>query len=80
MPKTIIAVYEDGVFKPLRKPMLKDKQRVTLEVCMTTSPGKRRTVPSDHPALKIVGLCDSKAGDLAERHDFYLYGASKKRG
>lgn len=81
-PKTIEAVYEDGVFKPVRKVPLKEKQRVTIEILPgTPSRGRGASiVSSEHAGMKIVGFCDSGLGDLAEHHDFYLYGAPKKRG
>ncbi len=32
MPKTIEAIYENGVFKPLKKIRLKDKQQVQIQI------------------------------------------------
>jgi hypothetical protein len=34
---------------------------------------------SDHPLLRMIGICDSPAGpkDAAIRHDKYLYGKKK---
>ena len=32
MPKTIDAIYENGVFKPLKKIRLKDKQQVQIQI------------------------------------------------
>ena len=32
MPKTIEAIYEDGVFKPLTKPRLKEHEKVELTI------------------------------------------------
>lgn len=80
--KTVEAIYEDGVFKPVRKIPLKEKQRVTIEI-RPAAPSRRRgpsVASSEHQEMKIVGFCDSGLGDLAEHHDFYLYGAPKKRG
>jgi len=77
-------MYENGVFKPLEKVRLKNKQRVKLTVIekslkrVAKSTAKRRQVPSradvdSHPARRIVGLFKSGTHDLAKNHDGYLY-------
>ena len=86
MARAFNAMYENGVFKPLEKVRLKNKQRVKLTVIESEKPlkrvakstPKRRQVPSradghSHPAQLIVGLFKSGAHDLAKNHDGYLY-------
>jgi predicted DNA-binding antitoxin AbrB/MazE fold protein len=85
MGKTIKALFEDGVFKPLKRVHLKNRQRVNLTVVesekptkrLTKSTAKRRTAvgrgSTAHPAYRIVALFKSGTHDLASRHDHYLY-------
>ena len=86
MAKSIKALYEDGVFKPLSKVRLKNKQRVQLTVVESEKPSKRtaKTTPSrrlasgraevsSHSAYRIVGLFKSGLHDLSKNHDKYLY-------
>jgi len=85
MAKTIKALYQDGVFKPLTKVQLKNRQRVELTVIEK----EKRSKPSaksaagrllgsrvgvrSHPAYRIVGLFKSGLHDLSKNHDKYLY-------
>jgi predicted DNA-binding antitoxin AbrB/MazE fold protein len=86
MARAFKAMYENGVFKPLEKVRLKNKQSVKLTVVeseeslkrVAKSTPKRRQVPSQagvdsHPARRIVGLFKSGTHDLAKNHDGYLY-------
>jgi predicted DNA-binding antitoxin AbrB/MazE fold protein len=84
MARAFNAMYENGVFKPLKKLRLKNKQRVKLTLIETSvkraarSTPKRRRVPSQtdvdsHPAQRIVDLFKSGTHDLAINHDRYLY-------
>jgi predicted DNA-binding antitoxin AbrB/MazE fold protein len=84
MARAFNAMYENGVFKPLEKVRLKNKQRVKLTVIekplkrAAKSTAKRRQVLSQadvgsHPAQCIVGLFKSGTHDLAKNHDGYLY-------
>jgi len=86
MAKSIKALYENGVFKPLAKVRLKNRQRVELTVVENEKPPKRivhstanrHPVPSrgevaSHPAYRIVALFKSGVHDLSARHDNYLY-------
>jgi predicted DNA-binding antitoxin AbrB/MazE fold protein len=86
MAKSIKALYEDGVFRPLSKVRLKNRQRVTLTVVESEKPSKglakltakRRPASSRgavvaHPAYRIVALFKSGVHDLSARHDDYLY-------
>jgi len=84
MARAINAMYENGVFKPLEKVRLKNKQRVRLTVIekslkpLAKSPAKRRpgrgrADVNIRAAQGIVGLFKSGAHDLARNHDGYLY-------
>jgi predicted DNA-binding antitoxin AbrB/MazE fold protein len=85
MGKSIDALYENGVFKPLSKVRLKNKQRVQLTVVESKKTSKRiakatanrRSVMKgevrSHPAYGIVGLFKSGVHDLSQNHDKYLY-------
>ncbi|MBI4822939.1 MAG: antitoxin family protein [Nitrospirae bacterium] len=72
MPKTIEAIYERGVFKPLKKIRLNEHQRVELNV-FTEAEVDNIT----KTALSIIGIGKSSFKDTAQKHDEYLYG--KKR-
>ncbi|HEU4343166.1 MAG TPA: antitoxin family protein [Candidatus Binatia bacterium] len=85
MAKSIKALYEDGVFKPLSKVRLKNRQRVKLTVVETEKPtkrsakssnnrrSKRRVEVSSSVAYRIVGLFRSGVHDISKNHDKYLY-------
>jgi predicted DNA-binding antitoxin AbrB/MazE fold protein len=86
MAKSIKALYEDGVFKPLSKVRLKNRQRVKLTVVESEKSSRRTAKPSNSrgskksgvevassPAYRIVGLFRSGVHDLSKNHDRYLY-------
>ena len=85
MAKAFNALYENGVFKPLGKVRLKNKQKVRLALVSTGKPvtrgansTRKRWVksarePASFRLTQIVGLFKSGVGDLAEHHDRYLY-------
>ena len=71
MTKTIIAVYEAGIFKPLQKIDLPEHKHVHLVV-----------IPEDDAQLlelqkkelsRIIGIGKSSIGDVSRRHDQYIY-------
>ncbi|MBI3392730.1 MAG: antitoxin family protein [Nitrospirae bacterium] len=71
MPKTIQAVYKNGVLKPTRKLPFRDSQKVTLKIVSeepSPQPPRRRA----HPALPIVGIFDGPR-DLSRDPDRYLW-------
>ena len=85
MAKSIKALFQNGVFKPLTKVRLKNRQRVELTVIKSEEQPKpaskavnnrrptARRLKVPHPASRIVGLFKSKGQDLAKDHDKYLY-------
>ena len=58
MAKSIKALYEDGVFKPLDKVRLKNRQRVKLTVVESEKPSKRlyKSTAKHRPASSRVML------------------------
>jgi predicted DNA-binding antitoxin AbrB/MazE fold protein len=72
MPKTIEAIYEDGVFKPLKKIRLNEHQKVELNIFT-----EDEITDITKKALSIIGIGKSAFKDTAQKHDEYLYG--KKR-
>jgi predicted DNA-binding antitoxin AbrB/MazE fold protein len=71
MTKTIVAVYKDGVFKPLQKIDLPEHKHVHLVV-----------IPEEDAELlelqrkelsSIVGIGESGISDVSRRHNHYLY-------
>ena len=69
MPKTIQALYENGVFKPIKKIRLREHEKVELSV-LTESEMDDMT----QKALSLIGIGESGLKDTAQRHDEYLYG------
>lgn len=73
MSQTVLAIYEDGVFKPLESPNLPESERVRLTV---------EAVTSDDGPQSDNGQSDPLAGvrvatgipDLAENFDDYRFG------
>lgn len=67
MPRTIQAVYKDGVLKPTRKLRLMDSQKVTLKVVSAEAPPERLALLD-----RLVTYEGSGLGDLAARSEEYL--------
>ena len=69
--KTIIAVYEDGIFKPLEETHLPDHQRVKLKII---SEDEETLLESQRKALlEVAGMGASGQDDVARTHDKHLY-------
>ena len=73
MPKTIEAIYEDGVFKPLKKIRLNERQKVELNVFT-----KDEIDDLNKAAFSIIGIGESSFKDTAQKHDEYLYGKKRR--
>ncbi len=67
MSKVIDAIYENGVFRPLTEPNLKDHQRVRIEIVSEEDgalvEGQKRVL------LEFAGLGKSTFTDIARNHD-----------
>jgi len=71
MTKTIIAVYEGGLFKPLQKIDLPEHKHVHLVVIPEEDV---RLLESQKEELsRIIGIGKSGISDGSRRHDQYIY-------
>ena len=71
MTKTIIAVYEGGLFKPLQKIDLPEHKHVHLVVIPEED---ARLLESQKKELsRIIGIGESGISDGSSRHDQYIY-------
>lgn len=76
MTTAIKAVYEHGVFKPKERVELAEHAEV--EVLIPT-PAPTDDDPTGWKAAEeIIGLIQDAPPDMAENHDFYLYGRPRK--
>lgn len=71
MTKMIIAIYEDGIFKPLEEAHLPDHQRGRPEII---SEDEGTLLQSQKKALlEVAGMGASGQNEVARSHDKYLY-------
>ena len=80
MTKTIEAIYEKGVFKPLKKVKFHEHERVKLTVSTAEQDEAaiKRFVDRQKKAfLKIAGTGSSGLTDVSKNHNRYLYGKSR---
>lgn len=75
-PTTIEAVYEDGVFKPVRKVSLPDHSRVRLTLApLPFSAAEKALVERQRKALlAVAGIGSSGQTDISENPHKALYG------
>ena len=73
MIRTIEAVYENGVIKPLQKIHFKEHEHLSI----TISKIKREKTKNRN--MSIVGIFESGIKDLSMEHDQYLYGRQKTK-
>ena len=70
---TVKAIYENGVFKPQEPVQLEENTEV--EVLLPPTPSVNNNGRSAWDAAQtIIGLIEDAPPDMAENHDFYLYG------
>ena len=73
MKQTVDAVYEKGVFKPLKSPKLPEGQHVRLEI--ETPPAKRSDDLLELAAKVYEGLSDKQIDEIEkialDRRDFF---------
>ena len=81
MAKTIQAIYQNGVFKPLTKVRFKNRQKVKLTIVESEKRSKPSAQPAanrrpmgpggaaSHPAYRIGGLFKSGVHDLSKNHE-----------
>ena len=71
MTKTIVAVYEEGIFKPLQRIDLPEHKHVHLVVMPEED---ARLLESQRKELSsIIGIGKSGISDVSRRHDQYIY-------
>lgn len=82
MTKTVEAIYENGVFKPVKKVKFPEHKRVKLtisprepdELIEEDEETTKKIVERQKRALKeLIGIGDSGLGDVSKNHDKYLY-------
>ncbi|MGC9445141.1 MAG: antitoxin family protein [Candidatus Methanospirareceae archaeon] len=72
MTKTIVAVYKDGVFKPLQKIDIPEHKQVHLVVIPEEDADLLESQKKE--LSSIIGIGESGSSDVSRRHDQYLYG------
>jgi predicted DNA-binding antitoxin AbrB/MazE fold protein len=92
MKREVDAVYDRGVFRPLKPLLLPEGTRVRLHIEPETSSKSTQSAvpgviePTDSTADKsladryrnIIGAARNLPEDMAENHDHYLHGRPKK--
>lgn len=76
MAKTIQAIYENGILKPVRKLNLKNHTRVKVKLETLPLVRKKTNIKSD-PLNKFCGIIKEdiqNRTDLSVNHDKYIYG------
>ena len=82
MTNTVEAIYENGIFKPVKKVNIPEHERVKLiisirepdELIAEDEEAIKRLVEKQKKALKeLIGIGDSGLGDVSKNHDKYLY-------
>jgi predicted DNA-binding antitoxin AbrB/MazE fold protein len=71
MAVTIVAVYEDGIFKPLQKIALPEHKRMRL-VVLPEDDGELLELQNKELS-SIIGIGESGISDVSRRHDRYIY-------
>ncbi len=77
MTKTIEAIYEHGVFKPVKKLKLPLHERFKLVISPIeeeAQAAKKHVERQRKALLAIAGTAASGLGDVSAKHDKYLYG------
>lgn len=76
--KTIRAIYEKGVFRPVESVDLPDNTEVRLRVESEPSPKGRSTLAAIADLAEEFPDNPDLPEDLAAQHDHYLYGTPKR--
>ncbi|MDO8446341.1 MAG: antitoxin family protein [Deltaproteobacteria bacterium] len=77
MEKTVEAIYEGGVFKPIKHLTISEHERFKLTITPIAEDEKetKKVVGRQREALlAIAGVADSGLSDVSKNHDKYLYG------
>jgi predicted DNA-binding antitoxin AbrB/MazE fold protein len=77
MTTAVKAIYENGVFKPKEPVHL--EERTEVEVLIPTATPADDDDPTGWKAAEaLIGFIKDAPSDMAENHDFYLYGRPRK--
>lgn len=77
MTTAVKAIYEDGVFKPMEPLELREKTEV--EVLIPSPVHADDDDPTGWKAAEeLIGFIKDAPPDMAENHDFYLYGRPRR--
>lgn len=71
MTKTIVAVYENGIFKPFQPVDLPEHKYVHLVIISEEDAELLETQKKE--LSNIIGIGESGISDVSRRHDQYLY-------
>ena len=77
MTTAVKAIYENGVFKP--KEPLQLEEQTEVEVLIPSAAQADDDDPTGRKAAEeLIGFIENAPPDMAENHDHYLYGWSRK--
>lgn len=78
MQKTIDVIYEDGVFKPIRKVKLPEHAKLTITVLEEDTNSVLLARKQSEALLSLAGLWAGEDRNISENVDRYLYGEYRK--
>lgn len=73
MAKTVRAVYEDGIFRPLDKVKLPNHERIQLVILPVEEKISDLVKAQKRALKKYCGIIKSGPTDISTNHDKYLY-------
>ena len=77
MTVAVKAIYEDGVFKPTEPVELQEKTEVEVLI-PSPAPADDDDPTGWKTAEELIGCVKDAPPDMAENHDFYLYGRPRR--
>jgi len=75
---TVKAIYENGVFKPIEPVELPEQTEVEVLLPRTATMNPK-VRDAWEAAQGLIGLVKDAPKDMAENHDFYLYGWDRSK-
>lgn len=78
MQKTIDAIFENGVFKPIKRITMPERTRLKLIVLKENKDAERIAKEQADALMSIAGIGSSGLRDVSENPEKYLYGTRKK--
>jgi len=77
MQKTIDAVFEDGVFKPVKKIIMREHTKLRL-IILKEEDARNTAKKQSDALLSIAGIGSSGLKDVSEYPEKYLYGSCRE--